>query len=380
MVSRFVPLLLSTFVVVFGMFSAAQAQENSGPTQNRVTYSVGAIPQYGFIISHRSVMREVIKGHANAATLYLERAGSNQKDWEKLYGNPKTGLSFWIADLGNPEQLGTAMSLSPFVRFHFVDRKKFSLDLKIDIGLGYIQKPFDRIENHKNMAIGSRFNGFLALGAFPQYAFGKFKVNGLLAFNHFSNGGFRSPNLGINIVTAGLGASYQLGSKMLDEHAKISNGLALPEWHFNTMAAIGFIGGGPAKKEIFPAYVLSFEGVKTVSEKFAFSLAPELFYRTIIKERLIQRNEESEPIAVNTIDMTELGLFLRWHIHVSRVNLHIGMGGYAFSKHYQDGIFYHRLASRYRINRWLSANVSLKTHWFKADFIEAGLVYHFIKK
>ena len=60
-------------------------------------------------------------------------------------------------------------------------------------------------------------------------------------------------------------------------------------------------------------------------------------------------------------------------INIGNIMLSLHMGGYILPNYKEDGYFYHRINSRYKINDNLFFNLGLKSHWAVADFIEVGI-------
>jgi hypothetical protein len=52
-------------------------------------------------------------------------------------------------------------------------------------------------------------------------------------------------------------------------------------------------------------------------------------------------------------------------------------GVYPYTRYKDDGIIYSRLGLRYLFGKHILANITLKTHFAKADNIEFGLGYTF---
>ena len=77
------------------------------------------------------------------------------KKWQQSYNYPKTGFSAVAINLGNEKELGMGLGIFPFIELP-INQRKINWRFKIGYGLGYIEKPFDRKTNYKNVAIGSQ--------------------------------------------------------------------------------------------------------------------------------------------------------------------------------------------------------------------------------
>jgi hypothetical protein len=59
------------------------------------------------------------------------------------------------------------------------------------------------------------------------------------------------------------------------------------------------------------------------------------------------------------------------------MNFILGMGVYLRDVYNPDGRLYHRIGMRYHATKHWSANLVLKSHWAKADYVEYGIGYTF---
>jgi hypothetical protein len=55
----------------------------------------------------------------------------------------------------------------------------------------------------------------------------------------------------------------------------------------------------------------------------------------------------------------------------------LGMGAYVKDRYQPDGPLYHRIGMRYQFSNGITANLVLKSHWAKADYVEWGIGYTF---
>ena len=193
--------------------------------------SVFSVGHAGWLSKHRPVMEHVPQEHVYGFELGVKRRlnGRNYqgkaRDFHHAYGHPDFGLSFIYTGTGNKELMGQAYGLigSGFMKLHQSER--FQLVFRMGAGLGWVEKTFDRLENHKSIAIGSHLNMMGRFGLHGNYSLGKVNVFAGLGLTHFSNGSFRTPNLGINVFAAHAGLSYQL----TDDQSRTSAQLLDPQ-------------------------------------------------------------------------------------------------------------------------------------------------------
>ncbi|MFQ5334464.1 MAG: acyloxyacyl hydrolase, partial [Flavobacteriales bacterium] len=222
------------------VFSTASGQDTVGQ------FALKPTAFYGFIAPHSTGMKNLIRAHVPAFELALELPATGRKDWEILYRYPSWGLSWYYADLRNPEETGIATGLYPFVNFPLIRRSRFLFQYRLGWGMAYLSKRFERVENHKNIVIGSHINAIIGMRLETAWQLsGRLYAHTNLALTHFSNGAYKMPNLGFNILAAGAGFSCRFGDvqpTVKDEELPIY----IPYMGINLVLAGGV-------KEIYPS-------------------------------------------------------------------------------------------------------------------------------
>ena len=204
-------LSLITIMVLLLLPSSAKAQNLP-----RHDFLISAQGHYGFIISHRNNMANVIKGHIYGAEVNYIFRTDGCKSWQQIHKYPEIGVCFLHMYLANPQQLGNLEAFYPYtnIRLNKLDRK-FALNLRIGVGLAYLTKAFDRIENHQNGVIGSHFNGFVNFRLSSVVMLSQaWRLDAGVGLTHASNAAMSTPNLGINMATVNLGLAYAFGNKI----------------------------------------------------------------------------------------------------------------------------------------------------------------------
>lgn len=329
--------------------------------------SAGFAAQYGFIMPHHNEIQTLLRGHVKSAELFCEKETSGEKEWHKQYNNPLVGLSIYYADLGNPEQIGQAVGLYPHVGFWLLKNNKFRLVQRMGWGLGYLSKRFDRVENYKNIVIGSSINALVNLSTGAEYSLSPYLTTRfMVSLTHFSNASFRQPNLGYNIPSLSLGFVYRLSP------GKEAN---YTDTTFKEYAkrdfAISLTGGAkevvPAGGNKYAAFAFSAEQTFRFSYKGAWVLSADVYCNTSHVDRL-----RRDTIDATMAEILQPGISTYYRMYMGKVSVSYGMGVYLYTKLKDDGYFYHRLITRYQFHPRIFSQIVLKSHFFKADFAEIG--------
>ncbi len=359
---------LSIIFLIFYHFQAS-GQETSFPGL-MLTTDV----HRGFIVAHRPMIVPLQQNHTTAFEIGMVVKPDGSKLWHRIYGFPDIGLSLTVWNLGNPDQLGTAVSLIPYLDFPIIKGKKSAFDLKCGWGIGYVEKTFDAEENYKNVAIGSHLNCALIVSPrFKTHITKKLSLDFGISFSHFSNGSVATPNLGLNLCALQGGLSYRFGKNK----EKINEPLPL----FKKMKSVAFFGA-LSMKQVYPAdgknYLacsVSGEKMWLISRKSAFGFGVDVFYDASVSQKLEERNMKQN----SSLESMKLGIHGGYELVISDFSFVVNMGGYLYSRLSNDGTFYQRVGMRYRFNKHLFALMQLKAHWGKADFIEWGVGFRIDK-
>ncbi len=337
-------------------------------------FMLAAQGHYGYIISHRNNMSHLIKGHVKGAEVSYTFRTNGDKPWQRLYSYPEVGVSFMHLDLANPQQLGTLECLSPFINFKLNKQKrKNALNLRIGIGLAFLTKPFDIRTNHKNNAIGSHLNGFVNMRLnYTTMLTESIRLDFGAGLSHASNGATNTPNLGLNVATTNIGIGYLIGNKKL-----VYNRDTVPTYKKRwNPSIIGVWGIKELETPTGPKYMafgLQVNLYKTVGYKSKIGGGVEMAYNNATKE--VWANDSV--YTTQFFDIAQFGGKVGYEFKIHRLSLPIEFGYYLYKKQAYNGKVFHRIGMRYMVTKHLMANVTLLTHWAKADYFEWGIGYQF---
>jgi len=363
------------FLSVFASSLYISAQDTLPPKK----LFIGFCAHYGFIIEHHANMDYLIKRHVPAGELNFTLQTNGEKHWEQVYKNPEKGLGIYFAELGNPEQLGCAIGIFPFVNFPLNPNRKFKLYIRSSDGIGIITKPYDRTNNHKNNINGSRINGFVNLRLSSVFfPWKNIRMETGIGLTHLSNAAWTLPNLGINIASVNLGISFmkrKIENKKPNETENLKPVITNPNYFFTVIAAAAVNEvSPPGSGKKYASYILYASGWKTVSEKSRFCVGADAFYNLA---NLATAERDTTFDTSNKLNNLQAGVRFGYELVVGKIALPLEMGAYLFTKTTSNGPLYHRIGVRYYVNKHIIINYSLKTHWVTAENLELGLGYRF---
>ncbi len=332
-------------------------------------WSIGARGHYGFLWAHRPASWILVEGHAGATELFVERQVEGDRAWHRSYGMPRYGVLAVHTRMANPERIGDAINLMPYLTFPLAQGERLSFGLRVGWGVGYIAKPFDRLENTRQIAIGSRINGALQLMPELRYDAGRLGLHFGLSLDHWSNGSARQPNLGLNFLSLALGASYALGHAPPQRTVPETRGFERERREFCVVGAFGMSESGRPLNGQYSVYVLSADASWRVGGKGALCAGFDAFNKGDLPTVLPGLEGRSRA------ELTQAGAHIGGSLLMGRGELLFHFGGYLFSPEPDDAPVYQRTGMRYRLGKHLLASVCLKTHFATADHWEFGIGY-----
>lgn len=359
---------MKRFLLLFILFLSFYFEKSKA--QNQATYQLGFRYHYGFVMVHTPSLQQFSSAHFPVYELTLTKLTQGNKEWHRAYHNPDLGLSFFTTDFGKNKILGRGYALLPNISFHYLRKKWIHANFRFGAGLGYIEKPFDRLHNYKNNAIGSHLNAAISVMLETKFKLSANTNLGIgIAMNHFSNGATKTPNLGINLATANIALAYTFAHKPIPAYD--SSAAFKKQMEYFVVLCGGIKEIAPPGGDKFAVLNASFNVARLHSIRGKWGFGIDIFHDASIYEQF-KRNGES----ASQTNITQAGINISWEVIFGKVSFPIQAGVYALSKYKSNGIIYNRYGIRYHFSKHLFANVSLKTHYAKADYFEWGIGYN----
>lgn len=335
--------------------------------QTTAQFGIEQTVHYGSILPHRPLVNEVIEGHSFIYELSFYKNTTGEKQWQQTFNYPKIGISAMLINLGNEKELGDAYGVFPYIQFP-LSSKKIRWELRFGYGLGFIEKPFNRETNFKNIVIGSKYNALINFNSvWTTKLSEELGLSGGISIVHFSNGSFARPNLGLNVFSLNVGVAYNFGkdkeilAQAIEPREKKWEKLIV----FNT----GIKEIPPVEGPKYMVYTTSFNLKKPFSDKSSYGFSADLFYNTSLEQLIADEENKS----TSNSDNVRAGLAVFYSLDVGKISYMVQMGGYLRTAYKGDGFVYHRITTRYYLKKHVFFNLGLTSHWAVADFIETGL-------
>lgn len=358
-------LIISVIFLCYGlMFSQTSEPNHSSFDVNYIT---------GNILLHNPNVLHLIKEHPEGVILSWNKKTYGKNDWEQRYNYPDYGVSLIHQNFKN-EVLGHNIGLYAHYNFYFFNRE---LMFRIGQGLAYATNPYDRVENHKNIAFGSKIlsSTYAMLLYKKENIVDQFGIQVGLSFIHFSNANVKAPNTSVNSISFNIGVNYNLEATQPEYQYNLEDDKKFTEpWKFNFVFRGGINESDIVGSGQFPFYIFSAYTDKRINRKSALQFGADLFYSKFLKELIYY---ESVAVPENNVngneDYRRAGVFVGHELFINKLSLVTQFGYYFYYPFDFEGQFYQRIGlKRYFGNKWFAA-LTLKTHAAKAEAVELGI-------
>ncbi len=328
----------------------------------------------GNVMAHSPELYHLITGHPEGVMISFSKKTHGKEAWQSLYNFPDYGGYFLYQDFKN-EILGKNYAIGAHYNFYFLDRK---LMFKIGQGVAMTTHPYDKDNNSKNRAFGSKYMGNtnFMLNFKQDHIVDGFGIDAGFFLTHFSNGRFKSPNSGINTYGIHLGIHYDFEKK---PQYKIADSTALSmkftePIKYNIVLRYGFnespvIGSGQK-----PFYHLGCYADKRINRKSALQVGFDFFATTSIKEYIRFRSiaYPEDHIDADT-DYKRVGFFIGHELFINKISIETQLGYYVYRPFEEDAPIYDRLGMKYYWTKNFYSGLGVKTHGFLAEALEFGI-------
>ena len=322
-------------------------------------------------MAHKASLKALINDYTSYNTLEIGWATYGKKPWESLFRYPTLGIGIYNGSNGNNDIFGKTTALYGFIAAPYHNEKKLSFGYKFGGGMSFVERPFNIDDNIYNIVIGSHLNVYIHIAFELKMKLFKDKVfiKTGLGFTHISNGKIKTPNLGFNILDLHFTAAYFLGK----QNKRIYKEFPRRKKH-TFVAAI--TGGAkeynePNLNKFFAgSIVLEYE--YSVMKKSSWGAGLDYFYDGVIHDMYKKEGNNKAFLHAN-----RFGAHLGYVINYNKVGFIVQLGSY-INPYYEDiSIFYSRIGIRAKFTEHLMGNITMKTHFAKADIVEFGLAYYF---
>ncbi|GAB5399102.1 MAG: hypothetical protein Aureis2KO_06870 [Aureisphaera sp.] len=328
---------------------------------------------YGAMLRHNKNVAHLVTNQPQGFILSYNRKTFGEKYWQRAYNYPDWGASFIYQDF-NGVSLDRNFGLYGHYNFYFLKR---NLQFRLGQGIAYTTDPFDIDSNFKNTAYGSSFmaSTYMMINFQKQDIVQGLGLQAGLVFVHHSNGSFKAPNTGTNVVALNAGVTYNFSSDTPVEYVEDSI-----EEDFSEKVTYNFlIRGGVNEGDIIglgqhPFWVLTAFADKRLNYKSTLQFGVEAFFSKFLEKEIEYRALAFNSSTLNgDEDYKRVGVFVGHEFRMGTIAIPAQVGYYLYWPYEYEIRVYSRVGVKhYFTNKWFGV-ATVKTHGANAEAIEFGI-------
>lgn len=355
--------------LLFGLLRVF-SQSNSDTFLSTLSFT-GAI-HYGLYNAGNPKLQAIIDSRPILGELDISTQTTGKKSWQQLGGYPVLGIGIIYGNSGSREYIGNLAGIFPFINIALYKKDIFSLNCRLGIGAGWVQKPFNVETNYENLVIGSHLNACINLRFTAAFRLARHLTSDLgISFTHFSNGSSKLPNLGLNIPTLTLGLKYTINPALRMINRSYDPAPKKVNYFLFVSGAVK--EAYPLESATYLVTLFNFEVLKDFSYKGRFGGGLNLTYdpslSTEVTNSVLYAFDQSKP-------KTEVSIYGSYEYVLGKFSLPLQFGVYLYNNYPVEWV-YQVIGFRFRVDNHLILSAGLKTHFFNADFIQWGIGYKF---
>ncbi|GJM31683.1 MAG: hypothetical protein DHS20C18_06840 [Saprospiraceae bacterium] len=357
------------FILLFVFIVAGRAKASISADSTPVAKLLGLKLHQGFVLVHSRHLRPIRNSYPTGLAFDLAWHKTGQKAWNACHCYPKLGVSLSLWDYDHPDILGHGLISMFYLEPVFGAWRTMSFSIRAAAGFSYQTKPYDEISNPNNLSYSTYIAVALQLGAnlhirlYPHW-----NLDITTVYNHFSNGGIKLPNKGINWPTAAIGVTrYFTVPNFQNREKKDWRIHSRREGRFEVSTFLAF--KEPVSKLFLFSPGLEVKYSRQVSRLSALTLGAEWMYDngTRYAIELAGRTESPQKGSLAIGHEFLFGKFI----------FSQQFGFYLYKPYRQGADVYQRYGLIYRISPRFFGGINLKAHRHVADFADfrLGMVF-----
>ena len=369
-----VPVGLILILLSYSLTLASQIPLDSAKAKTSIDLNA----LYGFFIANQPKSLYLRNDHSRMMELSISRQTTGRHKWEWESNLPRIGIGLLYGDPGSQEYLGKLVALYPFIHFPLIRANRSVTSFRLGAGLGWVEKPYDKETNYKNLMIGTHLNATISMRLQTEWEIIRnLYLNAGFAFTHLSNGSVRLPNLGLNIPAVSAGLRYQVSSN--DAKSTINPGMET-QYHPDRFVRKTnlFVHAGFAVKQTYPlesnvqlVRILNLELTRSLSPVSRIAGGLNLSYDPSLSKEIY---EAPTYVFDNSEVQLQASIYAGYEHVVGRLSIPVQLGVYLYNN-YKISQIYQMIGLRYQFSQRWVASVQLKAHFGKADYIQYGVGY-----
>ncbi len=300
---------------------------------------------------------------------------ARNKDWAKRLSIRSVDIIFDYKNFQNvaikdqDDKFGNSYALHSGLSFLLYKNHFLEVGLNPSLGLGYTNETF---YTNGNEILGSKINLYSrAIFTIETPVSEKTSIGLNIGVLHYSNGGTRVPNDGINMGTAGLSIRRKMAT---EEKPSIREIKDFKRNNFEFAANVGKRGVYQSKKGLYKTGLYGGYSYR-LSSFIALGLGTDaVYYHTVYDS---SRNEETFQSNATSLDKWRIGVAAGPDLWMDNFAIMLKYGYYLHFNSLKSVDTYWTAGVKYNLLDWLGIHAKGYIHKTEVDYIGAGLNFMF---
>ena len=242
----------------------------------------------------------------------------------------------------------------------------------------YSTNPFDIQNNFTNNVLSNRWSYVMQMGLFYNYSIDKhWQIKTALQLTHYSNGAYKLPNAGVNIMTASIGTSYTFQPQNI-VYTPANNANFSKKWHFQTALAGSLIEAEVNQPHKHKVINLGIYAGKDLSLIHRLTGGMDISWNNGVKYQIQKKYNDS----ISKPDYRRISVIIGDEVNFGKMSFNIQFGVYVYKQFVAiaDMPFYQRYGLKYYWHKNIWTGIFLKSHAATAECAEFTIGGSFVKK
>ena len=176
---------------------------------NGTFLKAGLIKGYSFAPNNVWTTKESLDGFVQGLDVGIGKLAVGDKEWQKTFGFPRVGIEAQFIQMNKPDTFGFVLGAMPYFELRLLNLKKSELNLRLGYGISYVSRRYDSLSNFDNRAVSMPLNFSVNAGLYYHHALtAQSDLSIGASYFHVSNGSFKMPNGGYNMILLQGSVSY----------------------------------------------------------------------------------------------------------------------------------------------------------------------------
>lgn len=360
------------FVFFFLFFAAGVKAQVEQDTRNNIEFA----PQVslGVFTAQNKLTGTAYGGEV----IYHMNTTANPRPWMKMLNLKSLDLVFNYKNMSDivmvsdprPDRFGDSYALIGALNFSLLKVRNTELCVTPGLGLGYLGETWF---TNENVLVGSHLNFSSRIGLKLITKIGaSTRLSAGLDILHFSNGGTRVPNNGMNVSSVSLGLVQSLKTNAIADTASWRKPVNYKKHSIDIGVNIGRRGVYRSKEGLYKTGLYAGYNYR-MNTVLGFGAGVDAVYYHTVYDPL--RNEQTFQSKASSFDRWRIGLAVGPDLWMGRLGLMVKYGYYLHYNSLMDNKTYWTPGLKYYALDWAAVQAKIYIHQTEADFVGFGFIF-----